>query len=96
MIGRATVFPVTILSLFFLSISLHSIGGEHVGVSQQTKIDHKRIRGNNELAKKVDRDITKLRDDKEEKADETDYCTENPDEPECNSESPNDVDETIT
>ena len=96
MIGRARVFLVTILSLFFLSISLHSIGGEHLRVSQQTKIDHERIRGNNELAKKVDRDITKLRDDEEETADETDYCTENPDEPECNSESPNYLDKTIT
>lgn len=96
MIGRATVFPVTILSLFFQTISLHSIGGEHVGVSQQTKIDHERIRVYNELAKKVDQDIAKLRYYEEEKADETDYCTENPDEPECNSISPSDVDGTIT
>ena len=96
MIGWATVFPVTILSLFFLTISLHSIGGEHVGVAQQTKIDHERIRVSNDFAKKVDQDIAKLRDYEEEKADETDHCTENPDEPECNSISPSDVDGTIT
>ena len=96
MIGRATVFPVSILSLFFLAITFHSIGGEQVGVSKHTKIDHERIRVNNELAKKVDQDIAKLRDYGEEKDDETDYCTENPDEPEYNSIYPNDEDGTIT
>ena len=96
MIVWATVFSVTNLSLFYLIISLHSIGGDHVVVSQQTKTDHERIRVNTELVKKVDQDITKLRDDREQTADDTNYCTENPDEPECNSKSPSDEDETIT
>ena len=96
MIRRATGFPVTILLLFLLTISLQLIGGEYVGVSQQNKNGHERIQANNDFAIKVDQDIAKLRDDEEEKAGETDYCTENPSEPECNSKSPSDEDETTT
>ena len=96
MLRRAMIPSLIILVSVSLTLSLHTVEGERSKMSNEENIENWRVQELIQSAINVDQDIIKQRDEEEVQVVETDYCDENSDEPECNSISPDEVeDKTI-
>ena len=96
MLRRAMIPSLIILVSVSLTLSLHKVEGERSKMSNEENIENWRVQELIQSAINVDQDIIKQRDEEEVQVVETDYCDENSDEPECNSISPDEVeDKTI-
>ena len=93
MLRRAMIPSLMNWVLVSLTLSLHTVGGEQGEMSNDIDIEFRRIPEHIQSAINVDQDIVDLRDEEEGQVEETDYCNENSDEPECNLLSADEVDD---
>ena len=93
MLRRAMIPSLMIWVLVSLTLSLNTVGGEQGEMSNDIDIEFSRIPEHIQSAINVDQDVVDLRDEEEGQVEETDYCNENSDEPECNLLSADEVDD---
>ena len=93
MLRRAMIPSLMIWVSAALTLSLNTVGGEQGEMSNDNNIENWRIQELIQSAINVDQDFVDLRDEEEGQVEETDYCDENSDEPECNLLSADEVDD---